>query len=542
MTYTQQLRELLNELKLAKGKNCLIFAISERPARLKELIESDGFDVREIYLEGKENLLEMLLTWNEATENTIYVVHGIGNQFPWVLPYINLHRDLFFDIKRPVIVVGNEYEIKEIQKHAPDWFRFRSRTYELKGAELGEERVITRLAESTESKPVYYSLPVFEEEECEEEIKERIKIDEYLLSSEHDDYKLAELYMSLSLSHFKLRDFERGDEYLQKSKNIREKLKDNKGILLNYARLSSIFVGLGEFEKVIVACNETLKIDPNSVHAYIYRGNAYALFNLHDRAIEDYGKAIELNPTYAVTYYNRGAAYVNLKQYDRAIEDYGKTIELNPNFAEAYNNRGTTYVILKQYDRAIEDYGKAIFLNPNDAEAYNNRGNAYALLNQHEKEIANYNNAIALNPNYAEAYRNRGMAYLKFGRYEDSARDLKKAGILFFNSGSEEDTVKSFSFCFDLRAEIENEAVIYSGLSLFLITLNPDVIIALKRMRIEDETLRKIFSLTLMKLRDEDISEGIAMLEEKEQTEEKKILFELLKTLDLTRKQIINAD
>jgi hypothetical protein len=50
-------------------------------------------------------------------------------------------------------------------------------------------------------------------------------------------------------------------------------------------------------------------------------------------------------------------------------------------------------------------------------------------------------------------------------------------------------------------------------------------------MRIADETLRKIFELTLMKLRDEDISEGIAMLEEKDQTGEKKILFELLKRL-----------
>jgi hypothetical protein len=53
----------------------------------------------------------------------------------------------------------------------------------------------------------------------------------------------------------------------------------------------------------------------------------------------------------------------------------------------------------------------------------------------------------------------------------------------------------------------------------------------LRRMQIEDETIIKIYELTLMKLRDEDISEGIAMLEENEQTEEKKILFELLKRL-----------
>ena len=632
MTYTQQLRELLNELKLAKGKNCLIFAISERPVRLKELIESDSFDVREIYLEGKDNLLEMLLTWDETTENTIYVVHGIGNQFPWVLPYINLHRDLFFDIKRPVVVVGSEYEVKEIQKHAPDWFRFRSRTYELKEEELGEEGVIMRLAEPAKPKPVYYSLPVFEEE-GEEEIKERIKIDEYLLSSERDDYKLAELYMSLSLSHFKLRDFERGEEYLQKSTAIREKLKDNKGMLLNYERLSSIFIGLGEFEKAIDACNEALKINPNFVDAYIRRGVAYAESNRYDKAIEDFNKAIELNPLDDKVYANRGTAYYGLNEHERAIEDYNKAVDLNPNFAGAYNNRGIAYAELNQREQAIEDYNKAIKLSPNDAAAYNNRGIAYAELNQreqaiedynkaiklspndataynnrgiayaelneheraiddfnkaiklspnyakayanrgtayyglneHERAIEDYNKAVDLNPNFAGAYNNRGNAYYRLneheraiedynkaielnpndaetygnrgktqseiGRYEESARDFKKTGILFFDSGSEEDTVKAFSFCFDLRPKIENEEVIYSGLALFLITLNPDVIIELKRMRIEDETLRKIFSLTLMKLQDEDISDEIAMLEEKTKTEEKKILFELLKRL-----------
>jgi len=336
MTYTRQLKELLNELKLAKGKNCLIFAISEQPARLKELIASGGFEfeVQEIYLKGRENLLEMLLEWKESSENTTYFVHGIGNQFPWVLPYVNLHRDLFFDIKRPVVVVGSEYEIMEIQKHAPDWFRFRSRTYELKEGELGEESVIMRLAEPAESEPVYYSLPVFEEGESEEEIKERIKIDEYLLSSERDDYKRAELYMSLSLSYFRLGDFERGEGYFRKSVGVREKLKDNKGIILNYARLSVIFIGKGEFEKAIDACNEALIINPDLEGFYYIRGLAYSKLKQHERAIEDYSKAIKLNSNDAEAYNNRGNAFYELKQYERAIEDYGKVIELNPNYAE----------------------------------------------------------------------------------------------------------------------------------------------------------------------------------------------------------------
>jgi len=218
-----------------------------------------------------------------------------------------------------------------------------------------------------------------------------------------------------------------------------------------------------------------------------------------------------------------------LKQYESAIEDYGKAIELNPNFAEAYNNRGAAYLNLKQYESAIEDYGKAIELNPNDAEAYNNRGAAYALLSQHEREIADYNKAIALNPNFAEAYRNRGKAYSEIGRCEESARDYKKAGTLFFDSGSKEDTVKSFSFCFDLRPKIENDDVIYSGLVLFLITLNPDVIIELRRMQIQDETLRELLELAMRKLRKEEILEEIPTIEVEEKREEMQILLELLK-------------
>ena len=351
MTYTPLLKELLNELKLARGKNCLIFAISGQPARLKEAIESANFEVSEICLpyrptfytlkEG-ENLLEILSEWKDTAENCVYLVHGIGNQFPWVLPYINLHRDLFFDIKRPVVVAVNEYEIREIQKHAPDWFRFRSRTYELKEEEPAEEKVIMRLAEPAESKPVYYPLPVLEEE-SEEELKERIKIDEYLLSSERDDYKRAELYMSLSLSYFKLGDFERGEKYLQKSNNIRAKLKDKRGILLNYARLSSIFISKRDFKRVIGICNEALKVEPNLVEFYIIRGYAYANLNEHERAIEDFSEAIALNPDDAEAYINRGNAYAKLNEYERAIKDYDRAIALNPDDAEAYINRCLLY-------------------------------------------------------------------------------------------------------------------------------------------------------------------------------------------------------
>ncbi len=369
----------------------------------------------------------------------------------------------------------------------------------------------------------------------------------------------AEAYTNRGSAYVGLNQHERAIEDYSKAIEL------NPNLAWAYYNRGTAYAGLNQHERAIEDYNKAIELNPNFAWAYNNRGNAYAKSNQHERAIEDYNKAIELNPNFAEAYNNRGLAYVKLNQLERAIADYSKAIELNPNFAEAYNNRGTAYAGLNQHERAIEDYNKAIELNPNFAEAYNNRGSAYVRLNQHERAIEDYNKAIELNPNYAEAYNNRGSAYAQLnqylrgiedynkaielnpddakaygnrgkahseiGRYKESARDFKKAEILFFDSGSEEDSVKAFSFCFDLRPKIENDDVIYSGLALFLITLDSDIIIELKRMRIEDETIRKIFELTLMKLRDEDISEGIAMLEEKEQTEEMKILLELLRNL-----------
>jgi tetratricopeptide (TPR) repeat protein len=124
-------------------------------------------------------------------------------------------------------------------------------------------------------------------------------------------------------------------------------------------------------------------------------------FELAGKIAEDESIKKEARENLAVTYNNRGLAYHELKQHEKAIEDYNKAIELNPKYAVAYNNRGFAYHELKQYEKAIEDFSKAIEHNPKDAEAYNNRGVAYGGLKEHESAIEDYNKAIELNPKYA---------------------------------------------------------------------------------------------------------------------------------------------
>lgn len=97
MTFTPLLREFLNELQLAKGKNCLIFVIIDGlPHTLEEKAKESGFEIYSIILHKEDNLfklVDILLKWNGTGENVVYFVHGIMDQAPDILSYLNLHRD-----------------------------------------------------------------------------------------------------------------------------------------------------------------------------------------------------------------------------------------------------------------------------------------------------------------------------------------------------------------------------------------------------------------------------------------------------------------
>jgi tetratricopeptide (TPR) repeat protein len=334
---------------------------------------------------------------------------------------------------------------------------------------------------------------------------------------------LAEAYHNRGTTYAGLNEHERAIEDYGKVIEL------NPDYAEAYYNRGTTYAGLNEHERAIEDYDRAIELNSTFAEAYSNRGIAYAELNQHERAIEDFVKAIELNPDYAGAYYNRGLAYAGLNEHERAIEDYGKATELNPNDAKAYYNRGNAYYKLNQYERAIEDYNKAIELNPNDAKAYNNRGLAYAGLNQYGRAIEDYGRAIELNPNDAEAYGNRGITYKESGNYEQSAKDLKRAGILFLKSGSTGDAAKVFFICFALREEVKSDDTVYCGLALFLITLNPDGIIALRKMKTKDETLRELLELAMRKLRKEDVSAEIATIESEEKREEMQILLELLK-------------
>jgi len=346
--YTRQLKEFLNELRLAKGKNCLIFAIAANSEEFVVQVESYDLHVNEIHLNGNINLLEVLSNWKKTSEDTVYFVEGIHNQFPRILGYLNLHRDLFYEIKRPIVIFGSEYEITEIAKYAPDLWRFRSRTYNFTEKKEMRGDFLPILSEQSVAaeEHVHYDLPIFEEE-SEDEIRERIKADNYLLEIIKEDYKRAELYMSLAISYLKLQHFDRGNEYFEKALEVRRRLNDNIGISIDYKRFGDFYAFKKEYNEAIEYYSEAIRIGPDYAAAHNNLGNLLYDLKRYDEAEQGYSEAIRIDPDYAKAHYNLGNLLYDLKRYDEAEQEYREAIRIDPDYAKAHHNLGNLLYDLK---------------------------------------------------------------------------------------------------------------------------------------------------------------------------------------------------
>ncbi len=85
-------------------------------------------------------------------------------------------------------------------------------------------------------------------------------------------------------------------------------------------------------------------------------GNANTDRVEHERAVDDFSRAVELDPNYAEAYFSRGVLYWReLRNAYRAIRDMSRVLELAPQWAEALFNRAMAYQIRGDHEQAIAD-------------------------------------------------------------------------------------------------------------------------------------------------------------------------------------------
>jgi tetratricopeptide (TPR) repeat protein len=122
---------------------------------------------------------------------------------------------------------------------------------------------------------------------------------------------------------------------------------------------------VGSTAEAIEACTRVItsaKSTRDQVgNAYIGRGQHYYEKDDYDRAIADFNKAIPLKPKWLqLAYGNRGNAYAMKNQDQDAIDSYDNAISLDSNYSAAYAGRGLIYEKMGLTERARSDYEAAL--------------------------------------------------------------------------------------------------------------------------------------------------------------------------------------
>lgn len=248
----------------------------------------------------------------------------------------------------------------------------------------------------------------------------------------------------------------RGDKYYKKNKTQRA-IDCYKKALVYYPNhyrarynLANIYVTYEDYYSALNQYADALEIKPDFMIARI----DYALvlseatFN-HDRAIEEYQKAIDKKPKWIYipffinnrkTYkYNTGIAYYNMGLAYRA-----KSLLVGEKKSSA---RQYLYSAIESYKNALKTL--------KSYEIYYNLALANQLLKNNEEAGINYCKAIELAPLRYEAHYNLAILLRDMKLYRDSLEEFKKAGLILDTDG---DGVKT-RYIYDVLSDVTQKMV-----------------------------------------------------------------------------------
>jgi|GEM_PF-6268141 len=311
MRFTQLLDKFLEGLEFAKGGNTLIFVIMDgSPHCIEREIEAKGLKIHKIDESSEERYLSKLeifkKEWMFTDENVICLLHGLnqGNKFK-IIKYLNAQRDSLAEIKRPIVILGNEEEIRGIAEIAPDLWRFRSRTYDLR-----EE--------------LRYEVPLFIKEmiESEDKIKRKIEENKFLLGEIRDEFHLSELYKNLSILYLMLDEEEKSKEFFDKLRLSDEEISEI------YKIKGDIYLLKGKIDEAINYYEFSLDFFKNNIEAINNLGVAYDKIKEYGKVEEQFNRLIELCTSYPYSYYNRGLVNFKLGECEKAIMDFENAIPI----------------------------------------------------------------------------------------------------------------------------------------------------------------------------------------------------------------------
>lgn len=197
------------------------------------------------------------------------------------------------------------------------------------------------------------------------------------------------------------------------------------------------------YEEALIACDQTISLDPAHVQAYLNKGNALGSLELYQAAVATYDLALRLDQSNAHACFNKGVALAELERYAEALAAFEQAIQRDPTDIAAHQNKGALLLTLQRPLDALAAYDAAIRLAPTNVLAYRTKGDALRDHQYYQEAVTAYDQALRLDPKDISACTNKGFALAQLQRYKEALAVYQQAlrldpklGLAHYNKGA----------------------------------------------------------------------------------------------------------
>lgn len=167
--------------------------------------------------------------------------------------------------------------------------------------------------------------------------------------------------------------------------------------------------------------------DPELAETHFNLGRKWARSGEHQKAVEEFRKAIRLFPTQGRYRYELGSSLQALGQFEAAVAVYRGCVDVDPEMSDAWSSLGIVLSELGNMDEAIKCLLHVLELKPAYADGYFNVGVCFASIWEHAKAVEYLSRAIALRPSMARAHLWLGKSMYVLGDIRGAIHSYRAA-------------------------------------------------------------------------------------------------------------------
>lgn len=174
-----------------------------------------------------------------------------------------------------------------------------------------------------------------------------------------------------------------------------------------------------DFDAAETILDQLVRKAPRDAEIWLYKGYVEGFRGNHEKAAENFKKALSIKPDDTNILYNFGIACRDCGDFQTAANSFNKSLIKDPDNTQKLDCLADVYMALNEQEKAVEIFSRSLKINNAQPETHSNLGSVYQTMGELTKAEACYRKAQQLNPGL-NIFDNLGSVLVAQGRYKES--------------------------------------------------------------------------------------------------------------------------